>query len=514
MAQAQGIRTSLQLSGSGQGERGDTVIQIGGCTSSNDATVGVARAGAQTAVRSSSADLPTPSLSMSSLGSSFVPAKLGRFPMSSPSLSSTSAFMPSSPFLGAAGLSGMSGETGGHRIGGAAAAAAGAGDFGGGAGLVRGGGGGGGLVSLSYGTTRDRALAAIFYGLISISITLFNRAVFAVYRFNFPLTVTTIQILISIFLIFCLQSLNMVEKTKIRLCTMKKIFPLTVCWWLYVVSGVTALRYLNVPMYSVLRRSTTLVVMLGELVVFQKKPSVSSVSSIVTITAGAAIAGFTDLTFSLKGYLCVLVCVLTTAAYLILIRILKDKAGLSEMGMMYYNNCLSLPIMLFCLHLSDEITGVLSFPRLLEPRFLAFLLVSSSQGFLLNVAIFRCTTVNSPLTTSVTGQVKDIATTLLGFFLFGDVIPGKLNTLGVIIGLVGGLWYSAEMYLQRFRNARKGEAAKSWKIADKLAYWSGTKLGLGRSINRIMEDARQRLKARWSSRLGGSRTGQATSEED
>ena len=28
-----------------------------------------------------------------------------------------------------------------------------------------------------------------------------------------------------------------------------QVFPLTLFWWLYVVSGVIALRYLNVPMY-------------------------------------------------------------------------------------------------------------------------------------------------------------------------------------------------------------------------------------------------------------------------
>lgn len=28
-----------------------------------------------------------------------------------------------------------------------------------------------------------------------------------------------------------------------------QVFPLALFWWLYVVSGVTALRYLNVPMY-------------------------------------------------------------------------------------------------------------------------------------------------------------------------------------------------------------------------------------------------------------------------
>ena len=36
----------------------------------------------------------------------------------------------------------------------------------------------------------------------------------------------------------------------------------------------------------------------------------------------------------------------------------------------------------------------------------AFLGVSASQAFLLNLCIFRCTTVNSPLATTITGELQ------------------------------------------------------------------------------------------------------------
>lgn len=56
-------------------------------------------------------------------------------------------------------------------------------------------------------------------------------------------------------------------------------------------SGVTALRYLDVPMYSVLRRSTTLAVMIGELVMFRSVPSTSLSMSVILMVFGAALAG-------------------------------------------------------------------------------------------------------------------------------------------------------------------------------------------------------------------------------
>lgn len=44
----------------------------------------------------------------------------------------------------------------------------------------------------------------------------------------------------------------------------KKLLPMALGWWAYGISGVIALKYLNVPMFSAFRRFTTLIVMFGE----------------------------------------------------------------------------------------------------------------------------------------------------------------------------------------------------------------------------------------------------------
>ena len=117
-----------------------------------------------------------------------------------------------------------------------------------------------------------------------------------------------------------------------------------------------------------------------------------------------------------------------------------------------------------------------------------FLLLSASQAFLLNLCIFWCTTVNSPLATTVTGashvmlriharsvsrhvdricepgtqlvcddpaeghtlpcagQMKDILTTGLGMFIFGDVTFEPKNVIGVSVGLTGGILYAYFSY--------------------------------------------------------------------
>lgn len=44
------------------------------------------------------------------------------------------------------------------------------------------------------------------------------------------------------------------------------------------------------------------------------------------------------------------------------------------------------------------------------------------------------------------GQMKDIVTTALGMFMFGDVLLEVKNLIGVLVGLAGGMLYAWIQY--------------------------------------------------------------------
>ena len=247
------------------------------------------------------------------------------------------------------------------------------------------------------------------------TITLFNKAIFSVYRFEYPTFVTLLQVLISIFFMLHLGNARIVDlkmkETKggtflgLNWTMVRKIFPLALFWMLYVQSGVIALRYLTVPMFSALRRSTTLITALGEYLAFGKVVPASSMAAILVMVSGAILAGLTDLSFSAKGYAWLGVCVFSTAAFLILIRILGKDLGLNQHSLLFYNNVFSLPMMLaWFLLATDEPKTVFSAPQWSDPSFVIFLFISASQAFLLNLCLFWCTTINSALTTTIVGE--------------------------------------------------------------------------------------------------------------
>lgn len=283
----------------------------------------------------------------------------------------------------------------------------------------------------------------LLYGSTSVSITFFNKAIFSVYEFRFPCIVTLVQILVCIISLTIAQSFGYLTLPTITRQTSRQVYPLTIVWWLYVVSGIGALRYLTIPMFSTLRKSTAMIVLILEAIVLKKRAKPSVWLSIIIMVGGGFIAGAFDLSYSSMGYILVSICCVATALYLVLIVRVTNASKMGTFSLLYYNNVLALPLMLaYLLLFTNEMEQVKQYPYLGDKKFLLFLLFSAAQATLLNISIFLCTKLNSPLATTVTGQMKDFITIGFGLFVFGDVVLSLPNLAGLGISLFGSLMYS------------------------------------------------------------------------
>ncbi|XRA99106.1 UDP-N-acetylglucosamine/UDP-glucose/GDP-mannose transporter [Pycnococcus provasolii] len=290
----------------------------------------------------------------------------------------------------------------------------------------------------------------VAYGTVSISITLFNKAVFSVYNFNFPNIVLLLQLFISLVLLQVLRKNPLVRRDQTTAEQRRNATPMMLFWIAYVVSGVYALQHLNVPMFNVIRRTSVLPVLVGEYLIYNRVPSLPSGGAIALMVAGAWVAGIGDMDYNALGYFWAVVCVICTCAYLLLLKRVKESSGLSDATLLWLNNMYSFPLMLlWTCGGTNECVDVWSYPRLSEPSFIGFLLVSASQALLLNLAIYRCTAVNSALATTIVGNVKDVLLTTVGLFLFGDVTFNRTNLAGLGLGLAGGISYSVINLMKR-----------------------------------------------------------------
>lgn len=142
-----------------------------------------------------------------------------------------------------------------------------------------------------------------------------------------------------------------------------------------VVTGLASLAFVNIAMYSVLRRITTCITLVGERAILGRVIPMDEQVSVYLMIGGAVFAGVGDLEFNLTGYILIMVNCLFTAGYLIFIK-QSQSLGLSDFALMYYSNIVGVPIYIFMV-LTTEIGGVLSFTGMSEPGFI----VRSARSF-------------------------------------------------------------------------------------------------------------------------------------
>ena len=220
---------------------------------------------------------------------------------------------------------------------------------------------------------------------------------------------------------------------------------------------------------STLRRLTVLMVVLCEMIVLRKRQSGMTIISVSVMVLGSFIGGWGDLQFDLYGYSMVLLNNLVTALNLVFIKktLLDTKLASDTFGVLYYNSVISIPFLLVLVVLSGEIFSLGDYPYWSSLAFQTSFLISACMSFLMNYSTYWCTEVNSALTTSVTGQVKNVLSSFVALSMFGMKATPMLVG-GLTVGLSGSMMYAYAVYKtdmarkaaqQAAAGATKGEMA-------------------------------------------------------
>ncbi|RLN47523.1 hypothetical protein BBJ29_000603 [Phytophthora kernoviae] len=191
---------------------------------------------------------------------------------------------------------------------------------------------------------------------------------------------------------------------------LRVLLPLMLLHLSNMLLGFASLRVVNLPMYLVIRRLTTIAVMLIEWLVLHKTVSNSIKGALLVSTAGSLIAGSTDMMSDVRGG---------------------------------YSLVLMQNLLLGFLFERDEVAA---FPYLNDPRFVVGMGLLCSMCVLYQFSVQLCTFRTSALTTTVTGNIKDLFATVGGYLLFPDAPLGTANILGVALSFIGSYSFSYIRY--------------------------------------------------------------------
>ncbi|XP_055820564.1 UDP-N-acetylglucosamine transporter UGNT1 [Solanum dulcamara] len=303
--------------------------------------------------------------------------------------------------------------------------------------------------------TKRGAYAATSYMSCAVLLVLFNKAALSSYNFPSANVITLCQIICSCCFLYLLRRLKLISfhlseslatpdnfKTFVPLKTLIDTLPVAVTYLLYMLVTMESVRGVNVPMYTTLRRTTVVFTMIMESILAGQRYSRPIIGSVVIIVFGAFVAGARDLSFDFYGYAVVFLSNITTAIYLATIARIGKSSGLNSFGLMWCNGIVCGPFLLVWSLIRGDLALTMDFPYLFSPGFLVVMLMSCILAFFLNYSIFLNTTLNSAVTQTICGNLKDLFTISLGWFIFGGLPFDLLNVLGQLLGFVGSGLYA------------------------------------------------------------------------
>ncbi|CAN0918302.1 UDP-N-acetylglucosamine transporter UGNT1 [Linum grandiflorum] len=260
--------------------------------------------------------------------------------------------------------------------------------------------------------SRKGVFAASSYMATAVLLVMFNKAALSSYRFPYANVITLFQMISSCIFLYAMKYWKLISFTDselpnstsnaaklVPLKTLARTVPLAIAYLLYMLVTMEAVRSINVPMYTTLRRTTVAFTMIVEYLLTGKKHSLPVIGSVGIIILGAFIAGARDLSFDAYSYAVVFVANICTAIYL---------ASIARIGSILIESLLQ--------HFFVQVV----------------MLLSCILAFFINYFVFLNTTINSALTQTICGNLKDVFIIGLGWMLFGGLPFDLMNIVGEV----------------------------------------------------------------------------------
>jgi len=237
------------------------------------------------------------------------------------------------------------------------------------------------------------------------------------------------------------------EKLTMQLCM--EWAPVNVIFVGMIWSSFFALKYLSVAMLTVLKNSTNLLVVVGDIVCFQRRQPAMVWVCLFLIILSAVCGAATDLSFHAQGYAWQILNCFFTAAYSLYMRRVMNKISaitesgrpLDEFSMVMLNNLLSIPLLSILVVLNGEHMQLLAEPALKDTQFLMAATVSGILSLGISFSSLWFLSETSPTTYSIVGSLNKIPTAILGVIFF-HVPTTTPNVLSISVGLVAGVVFT------------------------------------------------------------------------
>ncbi|ERS97166.1 GDP-mannose transporter [Sporothrix schenckii 1099-18] len=303
-------------------------------------------------------------------------------------------------------------------------------------------------------------LAILAYCIASISMTVVNKFLVSGSDWNMNFLYLAIQSVVCVICIRGMWLFNLLQLETFSWNKAKSFTPISALLVGMIYTGAQALQFLSVPVYTIFKNLTIIVIAYGELILFGNTITPLTLVSFGLMVFSSVVAAWADVRAALGGahpavaneavstlnlgYAWMGANVFCSATFLIGMRKMIKKLGTKDKDTMLYNNLMSVPILLVFSFIVEDWSAenmARNFPEETRTNQMIGIFYSGFMAVAISYCSAWCVRVTSSTTYSMVGALNKLPIAVSGLIFFdAPVTVGSVSAIA--IGFVSGLVYA------------------------------------------------------------------------
>ncbi|KAF9881678.1 putative gdp-mannose transporter protein [Colletotrichum karsti] len=311
--------------------------------------------------------------------------------------------------------------------------------------------------------------AVLAYCFSSISMTVVNKYVVSGSSWNLNFLYLAIQSMICTAAIVFLKQMDLIPSVAaLEAGKAKKWLPVSVFFVGMIYTSTKSLQYLSVPVYTIFKNLTIVVIAYGEVLWFGGSVTPLLLLSFGFMVLSSVVAAWADIQAAFNGaghtaetaaaistlnagYAWMGLNVLCTAMYVLGTRKFITSLNFKDWDTMFYNNLLSLPIMIVCSVVTEDWSSAnlsRNFPADTRNNLIIGMFYSGLGAIFISYSSAWCIRKTSSTTYSFVGYLNKLPLAISGIVFFdAPVTFGSITA--ILLGFFSGLVYGYGKMKQR-----------------------------------------------------------------
>ncbi|KAI1115038.1 hypothetical protein F5Y14DRAFT_411949 [Nemania sp. NC0429] len=308
------------------------------------------------------------------------------------------------------------------------------------------------------------------YCFASISMTVVNKYVVSGSEWNLNFFYLAVQSIVCIATIEILKQVGVITNlAPFDVNKGRRWFPISLLLVGMIYTSTKALQYLSVPVYTIFKNLTIIVIAYGEVLWFGGSVTPLALLSFGLMVLSSVVAAWADtrhagqtaqaaeaLATLNAGYAWMGLNVFCTASYILGMRKVIKSMNFKDWDTMFYNNLLTIPVLVVCSLVAEDWSSAnlaQNFPPETRNALLIGMIYSGLGAILISYCSAWCIRVTSSTTYSMVGALNKLPLAVSGLIFFSaPVTVGSVSA--IIIGFVSGIVYT-------WAKVRQSELAKN-----------------------------------------------------